>query len=140
MDEFQLDGLDEFTRDLMKVANDLKEKETKKFLRQEGSKLNKTNKKVFKSKGIKKQSGNLEKGFKRGKVYKYDGAWSIRGYNSSPHAHLLDQGHRIVTKTGEEKGFKEGYHFMDEAEKEFRPEFIEDVEDFIDDLLKNHNL
>ena len=141
-DGFDLHELDEFTRDLLNLAINFKNgKEAKKFLRREGTKLNRENKKQAKASGIGKKTGNFMKGFKRGKVYKYLGKdLCIRAYNGSPHAHLLNNGHRIVDKNGNEHGFKEGEHFMEKAQDNFKDEFYEDIENFIDDMLNNHNL
>jgi len=69
-------------------------------------------------------------------VYKYQGEdLSIRVYNSSPHAHLIEYGHRIVDKNGIEKGFKKGEFVLEEVTKEFENSYYNDVENFIDDLL-----
>ncbi|MEC1757381.1 hypothetical protein [Schinkia azotoformans] len=139
-DGFDIRELDEFTRDLLNMAHDLDNgKHSKKFLRKEGTKLRKETLKSAKSK-VKKQSGNLFKGIKRGKVYKYDGDLAIRTYGSGNHTHLLNSGHVIKGKNGKEHGFKEGEHFFEEAERNFRDEYYNDVEDWIDDLLKDHNL
>lgn len=140
-DGFDVKELDEFTKDLMAMANDLdKGKHAKKFLRVQGSKLNKENKKQAKSVNIGKKTGNYLKGFKRGKPYNYNGAFAIRAYNSSPHAHLLEDGHRMVTEDGREVGFVEGFHVLDKAKKSIEEGYYNDVEEFIDELLKDHNL
>jgi len=132
--------LDDFLKDLMSAANDLdRGKHSKDFLRKEGSKLRKETLKAAKSK-VKKQTGNLFKGIKRGKPYTYDGDWSIRAYGSGPHTHLLNNGHIIKDKNGVEHGFKTGEHFFEEAEQKFKDEYYDDVEKFIDELLKDHNL
>jgi len=133
--------LDDFERDLLSAAKDLENgRHAKKFLRKEGTKLKRENKKQAKRAGIGKKTGNFLKGFKRGKPYEFDSAMAIRAYNSAPHAHLLDLGHRIVDKNGEEFGFKEGSHFMEKAEEAFQDEYVGDCRSFIDDLLNNHGL
>jgi len=131
---------DEFEKDLLKMASEFeKGKYAKQFLRKEAAKLNKENKKQ--GKVIGKKTGNFIKGFKKGKTYKYQGKdLSIRAYNSSPHAHLLDKGHRIVGRDGSEHGFKEGYHFMDKAKEAFEDGHYDSMQDFIDDMLKKHGM
>lgn len=133
--------LDDFEKDLLSAALDLnKGKHAKKFLRKEGTKLNREHKKQAKAAAIGKKTGNFMKGFKRGKPYKFAGDLAVRAYNGSPHAHLLDEGHRIVDKSGAEHGFKEGAHFMEKAEKSFRDEYVKDCKDFVDELLDEHGL
>lgn len=39
-------------------------------------------------------------------------------YNTAPHIGLIDRGHKIVTKSGETKGFVQGKHFIDSTTKE----------------------
>lgn len=142
-DAFDIGELSEFTRDLLSVANDLdRGKHASKFLRKEGNKLRKETLKEAKTK-VKKKTGNLFKGILRGKVYKFQGKdLSVRVYGGHPayHIHLLNHGHRIVGKDGTEHGFKEGEHFFESAEANFKNEYFADVENFIDDLLDNHDL
>jgi hypothetical protein len=139
-DGFDARELDEFTKDLLAMANDLDNgKHSKKFLRKEGSKLRKETLKAAKSK-VKKKTGNLFKGIKRGKPYNYHGDWSIRAYGSGNHTHLLNNGHIIKDRNGVEHGFKEGEHFFEKAQDNFKDEYFDDVEEFIDELLKDHNL
>lgn len=138
--------LDKFAKDLLAAAQDVdKGKHAKKFLKKEGNKLNKENKRQAKSL-IGKKTGNFMKGFKKGKVYKYKGeTLSIRAINTARHAHLLDQGYMETRggKRGEggvEIGMVEGFHFMEKAANAFGDEFVKDAEDFIDMMLDNHGL
>lgn len=134
-DDFDLSELDEFTEQLLALADEKMPKESRRFLQREGTKL----RRVTAAKArqlVKKQTGNYLKGIKRGKVYKYEGdTTSIRVYGSSPHSHLIEYGHRQVTKDGKEVGFVKGQHVFEKARKEFQPTFISDVNDFIDELL-----
>lgn len=134
-----MDDLDQFTQDLLSAAVALENgKQAKKYLRTEGSKLRKETVEQVKAK-VKKKTGKLIKSIKRGKPYERDGM-NIRAYSGAPHAHLINNGHRIVDKNGKEHGFQEGVHFIENAEKEFQPEFHEDTEKWIDDMLDNHGL
>lgn len=145
-DIFDIRELTKYKENLVKLANDTMPQESKKFIKKEANKLNSKNKSVYKSKGIGEETGNLIKGFKAGKAYKFDGAWSARAFNSSPHAHLIDKGymwkpHKKVAKgqkvkqTGEER-FIPGFHFMEDAAKAFEGTYYEDINDFIDQVLK----
>jgi hypothetical protein len=136
-DGFDTRELDKFTQKMVNLANDTMPKESKKFMKKEGNKLNKLNKATFKSKGIGYHTGNLLKGFKSGKVYKYDGSWSVRAYNSSPHAHLLEDGWMWTPnkkQSGTEK-FIPGFNFIEDAKKKFESGYYQDVQDFIDEVL-----
>ena len=133
-DEFDISEFTAFEKNLIKLANDTMPKESKKFLREEGTKLKKKTLAKAKEK-VKKNSGNYFKSIKRGKVYKYDGDLSIRTYSGSPHAHLIENGHRIVDSEGNEHGFKEGEHVFEEAERQFQGEYFSDAQNFINEVL-----
>lgn len=142
-DGFDLSELNEFEEDLLNLAGEVENgKQAKRFLRNSGNKLKRRTLKVAKAR-VKKKSGNLFKGIKRGKPYKYyvDGSWAVRVYGASPHTHLLNNGHRVVAPyTKEEKGFAKGYHFFEDAAKDYEKKFYEDVQDFIDEMLDSHLL
>ncbi|WP_432408556.1 HK97 gp10 family phage protein [Wukongibacter sp. M2B1] len=140
-DGFNVKDLDDFTKDLLAVAQDLdKGRHSKKFLRKEGNKLKRRTKKLANQR-VKEDKGNYHKSIKRGKVYKYQGkSLSVRCYSSDNKAHLIEDGHRIVDRNNKEHGFMQGKHVFKDAEKNFRNEFIDDCEEFIDDLLVNHGL
>lgn len=133
-DEFDIHELTGFEQELIKLANDTMPKESKKFLRTEGSKLRKNTLAKAKEK-VKKDTGNYFKSIKRGKVYDYDGSLAIRCYSSAPHAHLIEKGHRIVDKKGNEHGFEDGKYVFEEAEQEFQSTYYSDCEEFIDEVL-----
>lgn len=132
-------SFDSLQKELLKMAKELENgKEAKKFLRSAGNKLQKKTVAKAESK-TKKKTGYYIKSIKRGKVYEFDGALSIRTYSTASHAHLIESGHIIKGKDGKEKGFKKGYHIFEETAKEFEEEFEESVEKFIDDLIaKNY--
>lgn len=133
-------------RELLRLAEDLEEmsrvlpRETKKFLNKEGTKLKGMVKKLAKTR-ISVNRGNYMKHLKRGKPYQYKGVdWSIRVYNASNHAHLLEDGHDIVAKgsergKGRKVGFKSGYHIHADAERRFLQTYADDCADFLDEVL-----
>lgn len=153
--------LDDFAKSILEFASSNMDKVSKKFLQKEGNKLKK--KTLSKAKSLtNKKTGNYYAGIKRGKVYHYGNKNnnSIRVYGSSPHAHLIEYGHREVlnpTKDGKiapigdgqfakgviegrnkgkEIGFVQGLHVFEKAKKEFENEFAKDCEDFAEDILK----
>lgn len=134
--------LDQLASHLMGLAVSVSDKpKARKLLRVEGNKLKRETIKEAKRK-VKKKTGNLfTKAIQRGKPYTYSGTGdeTIRVYGKY-HAHLLNIGHRIVDKKGNEHGWKEGEHFFESAENNFRSEFVSDVEEFVDDLIRQSNL
>ncbi|MGP1563015.1 HK97 gp10 family phage protein [Filifactor alocis] len=111
-------------------------KKIQKFLRKEGKKLKRKVLKKVKS-TVGKKTGNYLQGWNRGKVYRYhEDEDAVRVYNTSPHAHLIELGHRMVTKDGEEVGFVKGKQILPEVESSFQGEFVKDAETFVDELLK----
>ena len=129
---FDTRELDAYARELERTARDAP-KTQKKFMRQEGSKLLRRTK--SEAKRVKVKSGNYKKSIKRGKVYEYDGAQAIRVYSTAPHAHLIEDGHRMVTHDGKEVGFVPGMHVFEVAGKGFEPEYLADIDDMLDEAV-----
>ena len=134
-DGLNVQELTDFARNFIDKTSKQYPNEVKKFLRSEGNKLKNHVKAKAKGK-FKKKTGNYMKGFKRGKPYKYNSDEdAIRVYNSMPHAHLLEKGHRIVDKYKNEHGFKQGVNVVDSTSGEFKDEFARDIENWVDDML-----
>lgn len=130
----------ELSDTLLKLSKEIDNgKSAKKFLQKAGNKLKKKTVEQA-QRSVKKYTGTYIKSIKRGKVYDFKGNLSIRTYSASPHAHLIESGHRIVTPSGKEKGFKPGYHVFEKAAKNFEEELTEDVESFIQELLIDNDL
>lgn len=130
----------ELSDSLVKLSKEIDNgKSSKIFLRQAGTKLKRKTVKQAK-KSVKKYSGNYIESIKRGKVYEFEGNLSIRTYSTAPHAHLIEKGHRIVTPSGKEKGFKSGYHVFEKAADDFEKEFVEDTEKFVLELIEKSGL
>jgi len=134
--DFDISELTRFEKDLLRLAETTMPKESKKFLKANARNLVKLTKKKAISLGIKKKTGNYYKGFKAGKVYKFNGDLSCRSFNFSPHAHLIEYGHRQVTKDGKETGFTKGKHVFEKTAGEFASTYFENVGKFIDDVLE----
>lgn len=130
----------DFERDLLNMASEFKGgKHAKSFLKKEGKKLIDVQKSV--ALGLtKEKTGNFKKGFKVGKPYKFDSkSFSIRSYNKSPHAHLINNGHR-VTSHGVEKGFRPGVDYVRKANEQFENKLHDDTQNFIDDMLNKYGM
>ena len=138
-DGFDISSLTNFEKDLMKFANDTMPKESKKFLRDTGTKLKTATLSNAKSK-VKKCSGDYFKSIKRGKVYKYNSdELAIRCYSNDPKAHLLENGHRQTTKDGVEIGWVDGYHIFEQAEKEFEGTYYDRAQKFVNGVIEKIN-
>lgn len=131
---FDLSELEAYADDLARTAREAPKKQTQ-FLRREGNKLR--NKTKARAKTLGKKSGNYLRSIKRGKVYPYQGAQAIRVYSYAPHAHLIEEGHRMVTHDGREKGFVQGHHVFERSAKDFQSEFLTDLDDMLDEVVKD---
>lgn len=139
----QMNGLTDFQRDLFNVATREVPNEAPKLMRKIGSKARTTVAKKSRSL-VKKKTGMYHKKWKRGKVFVgYNGELVVRVYNSSPHAHLVEDGHRMVDSEGNETGqFVPGKKPLDKGMREF--ESSGDVEKetvkWLDELLRKNKL
>lgn len=140
---FEFAELSDFTKDVIRIAETEFPKELKSFLKGEANKqkkimVKKAKSEVGTSKGSKKDwipDKSYHRKIKSGKVYKYDGNDCVRAFNSSPHGHLIENGHRMVTKDGREVGFVQGKHIVKKSSEDFKDEFAKDVEDFAENIL-----
>lgn len=128
-------GMTEFEKNMDYIVNNMP-KEAKMILRKGGSKA----RTIVARKArqlVKKHTGTYHKRFKRGKVWQLDdGTYRVRVYNNSPHAHLIEDGHRIVGKDGSEHGLKLGYKVLDKSNKEVEKQWDQILEKEIDNLLE----
>lgn len=132
--------LDDLEKNLLELAKDFENgKSAKEFLRKCGNKLKNETVKVAKSK-VKDKTGNYIKSIKRGKVYEFKGAYSIRAYSGAPHAHLIEYGHIKKSRDGKERGYEPGRYVFEEASKNFTKEYEKEVKDFIDETVDKFDL
>ncbi len=147
---FDMSEFESFEKDLIKLANDVMPKECKKFIRTQGNKLKKTTLAAAKS-SVNAKNGQYHNSIKRGKVYKYrgNGAWAVRVYSSDPKAHLIEDGHRIITRGkgkkakkhytkengGKECGFVPGKKVFKKSQQSFKTIFDSEVGKFIDHVI-----
>lgn len=139
--------LEAYFQDLKNAREKASERNVKKFMRTEGSKLRKETKSAVQTSGMDLQSHvkrayymEKYKGYhpyinsiKRGRYYTYRGVPAIRVYSSAPHAHLLEYGHRIVGPEPEKKSTGKSTRAFEafvHAEKQFEEQYFTDVERF----------
>lgn len=102
------------------------------FLKNEGQTLKRRMVKKANSSLKKQPTGNYMAGFARGKrVYEWnDAKFNLRVYNSSPHAHLIEYGHKACNHDGSPTGnYVPGKHIIENAAIEFEQEFSRHLED-----------
>lgn len=141
-DGLEIKGLDHFYKKLYKKAIKELPREAFKMLRTMGSKV-RTEAAKNSRKKVKKASGNYHKGWKRGKAYKKSGSgdYQIRVGNNSKHAHLVEKGHRIIDKNGNEHGYKKGAPILADTVEEFeRSKMKGFVEEWLDKLVGEFKL
>lgn len=125
--------LEELARDLSRAGTGYAKKE-KKFLQKEGTKLRRETAKDARRVG--KKTGNYRKSIKRGKVYRYQGSQAVRVYSNAPHAHLIEDGHRMVTHDGREIGFVPGHHVFEESSRRFESQYYRDLDSFLEGAIE----
>lgn len=103
-------------------------------MRKEANKLRKQT--VNGARRLGKKTGNYLKSIKRGKPYSYRRSNAIRVYSYAPHAHLIEEGHRMVTHDGQEVGFVQGHHVFETAARDFEPQFQSDLDDFLEGTVR----
>ena len=152
--EINFNAVESFQNDLIDFAKKYYEKETKKFLKKEVAKATKKAKQIAKtevgtSKNERKnwkEATSYHKNFKTGEVYEYQAdELACRVYNSSPHGHLIEYGHKQVprgpkgksNRGGNSKGFTKGKNVLEKTKIQFSTEFESDCESFLDDLVEN---
>lgn len=57
-------------------------------------------------------------------------------WNSSPHFHLIERGHRIVDKNGKVHGFQPGVHMVEKSTEELNNEMPEELRKWLDEVYK----
>jgi len=131
-------GMDEF-RDALTYFEKNFPKESKKMLRKVGLKARNIVRKQAKKK-VNKLTGNYLKSIKKGRVFVSDtNEITVRVYPSSkiaPHAHLIERGHRNVSKDGSEHGFTPGKYVFEDAGRKIEQEYTKIIETEFDKILK----
>ena len=148
--DIKTEGLSEFSKELLDLANKEFPKDTKNFLQRAGNKFKSIAKENYK-RGTSTGTKNLVKGLKRDRAYKYgQDEWQVRVKNTAPHAWLVEHGHvmlgnksqgkpkLMVGNTGE--AFVRGKNIMGKTAKAFPSEYQSMAEEFIDKMLDEKGL
>lgn len=139
----EIEGLTDFQRDLLDVAQKKLPRESMRMMAKAGNKLNTYAKREARSAVDHSDgTGNYYKGFKRGKVFKdATGQIVVRAINGAPHAHLIEYGHRQV-RGDREVGFVPGRLVLYSASNKFdrSGEFEKILSDELDRMLVENGL
>lgn len=128
-DGFFFEELSEFKQDLLREASEVFTKETETFLKKEGRKLSNIQKNIAKQDvGTTGKNGDksYHKRFKVSKIYGNQGDKFLKALNSSPHAHLIEYGHKSTNGK-----FVPGRYVMKSSENQFKHEFEKDCDEFL---------
>ena len=136
--EIEDKGMDEFRETLSYFERNFP-RETSRMMLKVGNKVRTIVRREARQK-VKKNTGNFLKSIKRGKVFvNASNEMTVRVYPSAkiaPHAHLIERGHRIVTKSGEEVGFAKGKYVFESAQSEIEREYTKIVEQELDKAFR----
>ena len=138
----RLDGLTELQQSLLQTAQRTPQT-MKKILNKAGTKATQKARKKARQQ-VKKKTGNYHKKWKKGKVFiGREGELVVRVINSSPHAHLIEDGHFIKNEPGGPiLGFAPGKKVLERSTREFESsgEMANVVGDMLDELLSRNRL
>ncbi|RKD26687.1 hypothetical protein BEP19_15885 [Ammoniphilus oxalaticus] len=142
----EFEGLSEFQKDLLELAQETLPRETNRIMGRIGTRATTHVRREARAKVGKNgrgPTGNYYKRIKRGRVFKdKEGKIVTRVINSAPHAHLIEYGHKQVTKDGREVGFVPGKHVMSNGAKNFdnSGDFEKMLSDWLDEMLDSKGL
>lgn len=111
------------------------------FLKREASKLRKLTLKLAEER-ITSRSGNFVKSIKRGKPYDFNNARAIRAYSYAPHAHLIEDGHRIYIRrkkgaplTPTDKTTR-AFKIFESSRVSFLSQYVEDAQRLVEKMTE----
>ena len=132
-------NFESLANDIGRLAGNLSQSEQKKFLKSEA--------KQFKKAVIRKaqeetteDTGNYVQGYKVGNPTTHGNEVAVPTINDSPHGHLIEYGHRIVDKSGNESGFVQGKFILTNAALEYKPIFLINAEQWVDRVIDRSGL
>lgn len=127
-------SLTDFEKDLQNVMDNLPDT-TKKIFRMALAKCRIIVRRHTR-KLVNKKTGNYYKAWRYSKVWESRNGFGGKLYNSAPHSHLVEYGHRQLDRFGNEIGFVKGKGVMDSANKEMEATWDENLEKAMDKVLE----
>jgi hypothetical protein len=149
--DFKLSGFDEFEKTLVDMIEVKYPEEVKKILYELAEELREKAKektpvgtrKYFYSGGRKRKirkSSRLRNSWKVGRVRQKNGEFFIEMYNNAPHAHLIEDGHRIVGKDGSDHGWYHGKHMLLVSTKQLEERLEPRLQAWLNEMLEELSL
>jgi len=132
-------SFEDLANDLGSLERLLSDSEQKKFLKSEAKKFKKEVIKKAKEE-VTEESGDYFLAFKVGTPKKKNGMNTVPTLNDSPYGHLIEYGHKIVDKTGTERGFVQGKFILTNAANEYKPIFLANAEEWVDRAIDRSDL
>ncbi len=129
MAEFKIEGVEEFEKKLKTIEKKAPDRILDK-LDEVGKKL-----RVAARDNTPKVTGKLRKGYKLTQVEKVQGGYQKGLYNNYPTFHLVEKGHRKVSKSGKELGWTEGLFMLEKTVKEQEEPIMEELQEWLDELF-----
>ena len=130
MAEFKIEGVEEFEKKLKTIEKKAPDRIIRELDRQ-GNKLRRAARANTPVK-----TGKLRKGYRLTQVEKIRGGYQKGLYNSAPHFHLVEKGHRKVSKSGKELGWTEGKFYLERTVKEMEEPITQELENWLDELFR----
>ena len=125
---FDVSELTDYGKQILETATKEMPKIARSFLKGEANHLKNKAKKKARTE-LKEKTGNYVAGFDTGKVYPYgDTEYNIQVKNTAPHAHLIEDGHDMITHDGRKVGTVPGKHILENSAIEFESTFAKDIE------------
>lgn len=131
MVDFKIEGLEEFNQKLKTI-----EKKAPDRIIEELDKQGKELRKAMKKNTPVGATGKLSRGYRLEPTKKVVGGYEKGLYNKAPHHHLVNNGHRKVTKNGVEIGWTPGRFYVEKTVVEEEKPIMNDLQEWLDDLFK----
>ncbi len=138
MEAMTVTGIDELQRNLelaVRKYPDYAEKSLKKM----GNRLKREVVKETRA-VVKEHTHKLVKGYKVSRVQGYGMGMYVDFSGTAPHFHLIENGHRIVGPSGEEKGFVPGKHMVAKVAASYDGIMEKQLEKMTDQIFKECGL
>lgn len=141
MVDFKLSGFDEFEKTLVNMIEVKYPEEVKKILYELADDLKaEAVKRTPVGTEKKAKSKRLANRWRVGRVRKEKGDFYIEVYNNAPHAHLIEDGHRIVGKDGSDHGWWEGRHMLLISTKQLEERLEPRLQAWLNEMLEELSL
>jgi len=133
----EIKGLDAFERTLIKTLEIKYPEEVKKKLVELAEELKEAAQARTPIGPDKKpKSKRMKYRWKVGKVRKKGNELFIEVKNTAPHAHLVEDGHRMVTKDGKTVGYVEGKHMLLISVRQLEENLTPKLQAWLDQMLR----